>query len=174
MRGNTLIDFSVLLIMAALFLAGCEYEAPLTEEHSIAVDPAVLGLWEPAPDEGDDPAEDEQLMVLKYSDTEYLIHYPVGKDGTYYRGYPIRIGGILCVQLRIIGTEDGPSEKDEKRLFHVASYQWIDDKLEIKVLNTDLVSDDLKTTEELREAFLNNKENKELFVDPGLFRKISQ
>jgi len=82
-----------LLTAAVLLITGCEYESPLTKEHNIAVDSAVLGLWEAIPDKGEEPKQNERMMVLKYSGTEYLIHYPVGKDGAYFRGYPIKIGG---------------------------------------------------------------------------------
>ena len=41
-------------------------------------------------------------------------------------------------------------------------------------MNTDLVDRDLKTTEELRKAFLKYKDNKDLFKDALLFRKIGK
>ena len=157
----------MMFAMAVLLLAGCVYESPFTTEHSIAIDSAVLGLWEPKPDGGEEDSEqDELMMILKYSDTEYLIH-----DGIYYRGYPIELGGISCVQLQIIGTNDGPPEKDKPDLFYAVSYQLTNGELEIKKLNTDLVDDDLKTTEELQKAFLKHKDNKDLFKDLGVFRK---
>ena len=121
-----------LLTIAALLITGCEYESPLTKEHNIAVDSAVLGLWEAIPDKGEEPKQNERMMILKYSGTEYLIHYPVGKDGVYFRGYPIKIGGVSCVQLQAIGTDDGPPEKDEKDLFHVVSHRLAGAELESK------------------------------------------
>jgi hypothetical protein len=162
----------VMFAMAVLLLAGCRYESPFTTEHRIAIDSAVLGLWEPKPDgDAEDPEQDELMMILKYSNTEYLIHYPTGKDGIYYRGYPIQIGGMSCVQLQVIGANDGPPEKDETKLFYAVSYELTEGELQIKTLNTDLVKDDLKTTEELRKAFLTHKDNKDLFKDLGVFRK---
>jgi len=161
----------VLLSIAVLLLVGCDYDSPFTKEHSIAIDSSVLGLWEPKTDAGEDSKQDELMMILKYSDTEYLIHYPTGKDGIYFRGYPIKIGSISCVQLQIIGTGDGPPKKDKTELFSAVSYQLTDGQLEIKTLDTDLVNDDLKTTDELRKAFLKHKDNKDLFKDPGVFRK---
>ncbi len=113
------------------------------------------------------------MIILKFSDTEYLIHYPPGgNDETYYRGYPIKIGGISCVQLQVIGTEDGMPKKDVKALFAVMSYELKKDILEIRTLNNDLVDDDLKTTEALVHSFLNHKDNKELFTNPVRFRKL--
>ena len=163
-----------LLSVAALLLAGCEYESPLTKEHNIAIDSAVLGLWEAIPDEGEDPKKNERMIILKYSDTEYLLHYPVGDDGLYFRSYPIKMGGVSCVQLQVIGTKAGPPEKDEKNLFHVVSYQLASDELEIKILNSGLVDDDLKTTEALTQSFLKHKGNKKLFINPGRFRRIEE
>ncbi len=163
-----------LLTVAALLLAGCEYESPLTKEHNIAIDSAVLGLWEAIPDEGEEPKKNERMMILKYSDTEYLLHHPVEDDGLYFRSYPIKIGGVSCVQLQVIGTKAGPPEKDEKNLFHVVSYRLASDELEIKTLNTGLVDDDLKTTEALTQSFLKHKGNKKLFINPGRFRRIEE
>lgn len=164
-----------MFVTAILLLVGCEYESPLTKEHNIAVDPAVLGVWEPIQVTDDKAKQDERMIILKYSDTEYLIHYPSGgRDQAYYRGYPIKIGGVSCVQLQIIGTDEGPLQKDEKGLFSVASYHLTAGKLEINLLNTDLVDDALKTSAELRQAFLKHKDNKELFEDPGVFRKIKK
>ena len=160
----------MLFVLAAVFFVGCNYEAPLTEEHKVSVDPAVLGLWKPSVAEGEEP-EDEQMVILKYSDTEYLIHYPV-EDGIYYRVYPIKIGGVSCVQTQAIGTNEGPVEKDTKELFGVVSYKLIDGKLEVKTLNTELVSDKLKDSESLRKEFIKNRDNKELFTNPGIFKRV--
>jgi hypothetical protein len=167
-------SLAILPVVVLLFLAGCEYEAPLTEEHSISIDQSVLGLWEPVPDKGEQPDQNERMMVLKYTETEYLIHYPIGKDGMYFRGYPIKIGGVPCVQIQIIGTAEGNLDKDNKELFHVVSYQLSNGELIIKTLNTNLVNHDLKDSEALKKAFLKHKDNKDLFRDPGRFRKIEK
>ncbi len=164
---------AVLLMIMVLFFAGCKYDTPLTKEHAIPVDSSVLGLWEPQSDEREESGADERMMILKYSDTEYLIHYPPGgNDETYYRGYPIKIGGISCVQLQVIGTEDGMPKRDVKDLFHVVSYELKKGILEIRTLNTDLVDNHLKTTEALVQAFLNHKDNKDLFTNSVRFKQI--
>ncbi len=162
---------AMLLIVAVLFLAGCEYEAPLTEEHSIPVDSSVLGLWEIIPDSDKKSDAPERMMLLKYTDTEYLIHHPTGEDGLYFRGYPIKIGDVSCVQIQWIGTAEGDIKKDD-RDYNVVSYNFSNGELVIKTLNTDLVDDDLKDSEALKKAFLKNKDNKDLFTDPGKFRKV--
>ena len=165
---------TALLMGTVLLFCGCEYEAPLTEDHTIAIDSAVLGLWEAIPDEGEEPDQDERMMILKYSTTEYMIHYPVKDDGMYFRAYPVKLGDVSCVQLQAIGTSEGPPKKDEKNLFHVASYRLANGELEIKLLNADLVDDDLKTTEVLTQSFLKHKGNKKLFINPGGFRRVTK
>lgn len=165
---------TALLMGTVLLFCGCEYEAPLTEDHPIAVDSSVLGLWEFIPDAGKEKEGNERMMILRYSDTEYMIHHPVRDDGIYYRAYPIKIGGVSCVQLQAIGTKAGPPDKKEKNLYHVASYRLKNAELEIKILNTELVDDDLKTTEALTQSFLKNKGNKKLFINPGRFRRIEK
>jgi len=162
----------VLSIVVVLLLAGCVYEAPLSEEHNIPIDTAVLGLWEPVPDEGEEPDPDERMMVLEFSDTEYLVHHPVKKSGLYYRAYPIKIGDVSCVQLQVIGTGDGPPGEDSDEVYHVVSYALMDGTLVVKTLNTDLVDDDLEDSESLQKAFLEHQGNKDLFTNPGRFRRV--
>ena len=100
------------------------------------------------------------MMILKFSSTEYIIHYPVRKNAMYFRAYPIKVGGVSCVQLQAIGSNEGPPDQGEKGLYHVASYQLSDAKLEIKLLNEKLVDDELKKSADLPLAFLKHKENK--------------
>ena len=169
-----MIKLRPLLFLSAvtLLFAGCEYESPLTTEHNIPIDSALLGIWENVPDsEKKSESKNEHMMVLKYSETEYLIHYPTGSDGIYYRGYPIKIGNVSCVQLEVVGTEDGPLDHKEKDLFHVASYEFKQDFLEVRLLNTDVVDDELKGTDALRKTFVENIDSKELFEEPNRFRK---
>ena len=151
-------------------MCGCEYETPLTEKHTTPIDLAALGLWETVLENSDE--EKERMMILKFSSTEYIIHYPVRENAMYFRAYPIKVGGVSCVQLQPIGSNEGPPDQGEKGLYHVASYQLSDVKLEIKLLNEKLVDDELKKSAELTRAFLEHKENKNLFVNPVKFRRI--
>ena len=112
------------------------------------------------------------MKILKFSSTEYIIHYPVGENAMYFRAYPVKVGGVSCVQLKAIGSNEGPPDQGEKGLYHVASYQLSDAKLEIKLLNEKLVDDELKKSVDLPRSFLKNKENKNLFVNPVKFRRI--
>lgn len=158
--------------VAVFLLAGCIYDEPLTTDHSIAIDSAILGLWAEVTPEGETAPSDPELIILKFSETEYLIHYPPrADDGIYYRGYPIEIGGISCVQLQVIGDRNGSVGKVTKR-YNVVNYELKEGELEIRLLNTQLVSDDLKTIDELVRAFLEQKDHEALFNDVGIFRRV--
>lgn len=162
---------SVIAVALVLSFVGCQYLAPLSKEHTIAIDPAVVGLWEEVP-EGDKPSDpDGRMLILKYSETEYLVHYPTKKDEMYYRAYPIKIAGIPCVQIELIENADGNVDKGDRK-YQVATYTISKGELEIKTLNTDLVDKDLRNTVSIRHAFLKNKDNKDLFSNPGKFRRI--
>jgi hypothetical protein len=168
---------NIFMIALIFLIAGCEYETSLTDEHKIPVDKAVLGLWEAVPEKGmvSDPKDKisdskERLMVLKYTDTEYLIHYPTGEEGFYFRGYPVRIGGISCVQIQLIGDSHGSIKTDERK-YQVVSYQFVNGELEIKTLNTELVDKNIKDRNKLKTSFLINKNKGELFRNPVKFRK---
>lgn len=159
------------LLAAAFLLGGCRYEAPLTEAHDREIDPAVLGVWESIPPAtGKEPSR--RLLVLAYSPTEYLIHYPVGSEGIYFRGYPVEVAGVACVQLQTIGTAKGIPAADNRRLFHVAAYEVSGDRLTVRTLNTERVPESLRTREALRAAFAAAHTQSDLFTVPVHFRRI--
>ena len=59
-------NYIMMMFATSIFLlVGCQYEAPLTNEHNIAVDPAVLGVWEPIQDKDDKPQQDETDKIDK-------------------------------------------------------------------------------------------------------------
>ena len=164
--------FSILAAVFTLILAACTYDAPITEEHSIPIDQALLGLWEPLPRDDQGPGDMEQLLVLKFSDTEYQIINIDGDSVTYFRGYAIEVEGVPAVQLEFLGDDDGPVDETAEKRYSVASYQLVNGELEVSFLNTDLVDEDLETSEAIRQAFVAHKDDKDLFTNPVMFRKI--
>lgn len=163
----------VFLAAVILIAIGCDYQVPLTEEHTIAIDRAVLGLWEEVPKGDKPPNPDERMLILRYSDTEYLIHYPAGKDGLFFRGYPIRVGGVPCVQVQLIGSYDGDLGKEDRK-YQVIRYALSNGILEVRTLDTKLVDKNLSDSASLRQAFFKSKDNKDLFQDPVRFRKVNE
>jgi len=167
------------MVLALLFLAaaiGCVYKAPLAEKQNLPIDPAVLGAWEESSVSNTVSAGSvpEQMLILKFTDTEYLIHYPTGSKGLYYRGYPIKVGGISCVQLQVVGSAQEPTQEAE-RLFTVVAYSVATNgELEVRTLNTKILDEKrLETTEELKKAFLAHEKDPDLFANPGVFKKVA-
>ena len=165
---------TVLFSAVVLLSAGCRYEAPLTEEHVVPVDPKLLGLWEEMRD-GDDDEKPNRMLVLKFSDTEYLIHYPMtGDEIMYWRAYPVKVGGVSCVQIQLLSSDDGRPAEGVTRLYQVMGYKIEDGVLGTVPMEEKLVDDDLGTSAEIKEAFLKNKDNKNLFPesDASFFKKV--
>lgn len=181
-----------------LFAVGCEYRQPLATEHSIAIDPNVLGHWEPLPGQKKEGKWDDQILILKYSDTEYLVCYTLLDNGKrvtgYFRAYSMEISGVPSVQLQYLGANElesnatllshirGDSDERQDRVievdkhpkvFGVVRYDLKSDTLKISVLNKDLVDGGLTTTEELTKAFVEHKDDRHLFVNPRRYRRIT-
>jgi hypothetical protein len=163
--------FFLTMVLSAFLSTGCVYEVPVMEEHTVPVDTAVLGHWESVPD---DPSEKaDRMLVLKYSDTEYLVHYPTGEDGMYFRAYGVRIGELSAVQIELIGTHKGPL-RDKGNRYHLLTYSLDGGRLTIKTLNSDLISEKIGTSAELRDAIGKQAGNPDLFTNPGVFRKVTE
>lgn len=159
------------MVATLLTMGGCNYYAPLTEEHTVPIDPAVLGLWEELPfgvKMSDPPDERRQrILILKYSPTEYLVYFFKGDGGFYFRAYPINIESVACVQLELIGTSVGDAEKKDTK-YGVVSYVLLNGQLELEILNENLVGPSLRDSASLRKAFRENRAN-ERFFEPLLF-----
>lgn len=154
-------------LLLGLLLTACVYETPLTPRHDIPIDQAVLGTWNLVSEDD----SDEQLRILRFSDTEYLVGNVDNDDELYFRAYAIEIAGVSAIQLEFLGDNKRPVRGDDRYL--VASYRFVDGLLEVQTLNTELVDDELTDSESLKAAFIEHKENPELFNDPGLFERMA-
>ena len=158
-------------LVATLCSVGCLYTVPVTEEHSVPVDPAVLGLWEEVP-EGEGRAEaPPQMLVLQFSQTEYLVEYPVGKEAFYFRAWPVKVAGLTAVQLQVIRDNEG--RLTTPKPYHVVAYQAREGMLEVRTLNDDLVGREFATPKALVAAIEAHRDDPELFREPGRFRRVA-
>lgn len=159
----------LVFLLGIPLLAACVFDVPFTTDHAISIDQTILGAWESVPAENDDPV---QTRIFRYSETEYVVHYLEDDWDIYFRAYPINIGGVSAIQLEVLGDKDEVVEKDAAERYMIATYRLLDNKLEVRTLNSDLVSPDIKDSGLLRAAFLKHKDNPELFNDPGLFKRV--
>lgn len=161
---------SCVALIFLFVLAACQYVVPLSEDHNINIDSALLGHWAMLPDQNDPGGSIDSMTILQFSETEYLINYVSEGSGMFFRAYLIEAGEQTLLQLQLLGTDEGPAEDSaNEHRYIVARYVLQQDRLEITTLNTELVSRDLMDSESLMQAYLANLDNPELFTGSGLF-----
>ena len=159
-----------IILAALLLIAGCEYKEPLSEKQNIPIDETLIGQWDALPENTDTSPVKDSIVVLKLSSTEYLIHYYTGSGSMYFRAYPLKIGSVECLQLHLLGYQDGKLARDDAP-FQVAKYTFSGDVVEIRMMNTSVISPKLGSNAAIRDAFIKNQANDTLFRDPGKFRR---
>jgi preprotein translocase subunit SecD len=170
-KSKTMKLSTLVTALAALVIGACEYDVPITTDHDIPINRSFLGTWEAVPQEDDDKI---RMQVLEFSDTEYLVHYFEGDESLYFRAYQIKIENTHAIQLELIGDDKESIDHDKNDRFMVASVRLLEGKLEVRTLNTELVSAQLADSQSLKDAFIANIKNPELFNDPGFFRRPTE
>lgn len=160
------------LIALICTLSACVFDVPLTTEHNIPIDKEMLGLWEALPEDLDKSEEPDRLLILRFSDTEYLVEHSNGGSSLFFRAWLAEIEGVRFVQLEVLGDNIEPVGEGDTDLYSVTSYQLTDDELIVTELNTALVNKDLPSSEALRAAFIAAKGSEDLFVEPLVYRKL--
>jgi hypothetical protein len=163
----------IFILAIMLTIAGCEYQEPLSEKQNLPIDESLVGQWNAVPDSGDTSPVNDRIVVLKLSGTEYLVHYYTGSGSMYFRAYPLKVGNIECLQLHLLGYQDGRLARDDAP-FQVAKYTLLGDTVEIRMMNTSIVGSRNSGSAELRDAFIKNQANDKLFRDPGKFRRAKK
>lgn len=155
----------------AIAFAGCNYESPLVEKDTVPVGTELLGVWDLIPDEEKPDQEKLEALILKFSDTEYVIQYPRrDKETLFFRAYLIKIEDMTCLQTQLIGSEAGPADAKDRK-YDVLSFGIDGGILKIAMLNTEIVNKAEKSSEKLREALISNRDNPKLFINETRFRK---
>ena len=162
-----------LLAFLAIFLAaGCVHQTPLSTEHTIAIDPQLVGLWEKIPAEAKGDPDEDRMVVLAWSETEYLAQHPMGEKGEFYRVYLVEIGGRTVIQAQSVGNSVGRQFPPDRMVYPVLSYEIVEGILIISSLNPEIVDEEITDSAALREEFLKNKDKPGLFNPPSHFRRV--
>lgn len=158
----------MLMCVACALLAGCDYTVPLVETPAAEIDATVVGLWQ----RSGKNAEAENLLVLPLGKHEYLVVFPVGsKDAMFARGCLWRSEAITLIQLDWFGTAQAKLPED-KRTFQFVSYAVEGHSIKLRLLNPDVVTKDLKLSEALAKAIVDNQDNPKLFRGEMVFQKV--
>jgi hypothetical protein len=161
------------LLAIVLLLAGCEYEVALSDPMGLPIDDAVLGTWTKLDEHGEVGRNPDQISIFQFHNGEYLV-VARGPDPIYFRGYPILINDIPCVQMKVLEDADElrKSEADTQNkgtLYMVVQYTIEDGRLMVSSLNTEIITRDIASTEELLEAVQAHADDPDLFGEKDTY-----
>lgn len=159
------------LLAAFIFAMGCVYEEPFAKHDNSRIDEKLLGHWKFSEDNKDKGKI--EMLIMKYSDTEYLVKYITGDNPFYFRAYNVTIGDIKAVQVQWIGLEKGILEQDSRK-YNLLKYTLDRDSLEIRFINDSLISKDIRNSSTLRDKVMENSKNPGLFNIPGKFERVKK
>jgi hypothetical protein len=157
-----------LMVMAVCgMLLGCDYTVPLVKTPAMGIDPGIVGLWQRVKEDG----QSESLLVLPLGKQEYMVSYPAGsKEAMFARACLCSGAGRTLIQLEWFGTAAAVVPEDN-RVFQFASYTVDGDLFSVRMLNADIVSREVKSSDELARAIADNKDKPDLFLSEMVFRK---
>ncbi len=160
----------LIMCLAGVWLAGCDYTVPLVQTPAVDLDNALVGRWQKT---GSDGGKD-QLLVLPLGQREVLVVFPADtKDAMFARGSLWRQADLVLMQLNWFGTAQGKLPTDT-RTYQFASFDIAGDTLRVRLLNPDTVDKAAASTEALQQAILANQANPKLYRDAMTFRKIAE
>jgi hypothetical protein len=152
-----------------LLLGSCVFESPFEKEAKIAVDPTLIGRWEQVSD--DAKRAPERMLVLKHSDNEYLVEYPMGEKAMFFRAFAVELAGAEFIQIQLIGTADGPV-KPGNRKYHLVKVTVKGDSMEMATIDPDLIGREHADPTQMKAAFNEHKDDPKLFGKPEKFRRL--
>ncbi len=159
----------ILTCIVGMLMAGCDYTVPLVRMPEVAIDTDLIGKWERTAKGG----EVESLLVLPLSKVEYLVVFPAGeKNEMFAKGCLWSNDSRTLIQLDWIGTAQ-PKLPENDRTFQYVSSSVEGNTLTLRLLNPDVVSKDIVSSEALAQAIADNKDNPKLFREEMIFQKVN-
>lgn len=167
MTTKRTISGPMILLVAGLLLAGCDYTVALVETPAVEIDRTVVGLWQRTVEDG----RTERLLILPLDARRYLVSYPAGTpDALFAEACIWRGQDRVLVQLDWIGT--GRAKLPETgRTFQYAAYEVSGDALAVRLVNPAVVSKEIDSSAELSRAVAENQHKPAFFRDPMTFVK---
>ncbi len=161
---------SACIMMVCLLLVGCVYEVPLATESQQDVDKALLGTWQTVEADG----KVRELLVLPLGAKEYLVSYPSkAPDGMFFRAFVAQAGPMPIMQFQFLGVANGEAP-DGRRVYHFGTFRLDGPQLVLRLINPEVVSKDVTSTEALVKAMAAQRENPALFAEPVTFQRLGK
>lgn len=164
----------IAVVLPLWLLSGCIYDVPLTVKTNIPIKKELLGLWEfePAPEQKDE--QKFTMLVLGFNNNEYVIRYGEEADIVYLRAYHVKLDDLVSlIQIQCIGSQKAPLNSKDTSVYDLVKYKLEGDNLTIEILNPDVIDKNCKSSRELRKKILANKNNKKLFYESAVFKKVN-
>lgn len=147
-----------LLPVILMFLAGCDYEVPLSKTAAAPANAALTGKWTGESFEGK-----KAVLEIKTSGADYSVNYSEGSDTLTFQGFEVKAAGLNMIQLALENNEDAK--------YLLVKYSLTPEGLSVYRLNTAVVSAKCQTTEELLSDLTVHRQNRVLFTEPLKFTK---
>ena len=139
---------------AALLLAGCNYDVPLTAKPTRNVDERLLGVWL-----GGDDGKDT-MTVRQFDEATYVV----AMDHDLYRAYHSDFAGTAFLSVQELNH-------DRLYLYLTATLSADGHQLTVRTVSTKVVPEKTKSRTALQKLIQANLANPALFGDPVIFTR---
>ena len=120
---------------------------------------SLLGIWKYVPKNNDE--EEVAMLIYEGNDREYTITYLEGKDAMVFRGYLVDVKGVKILNVQWLTR---PKSDEPEYIFY--RYTIKDSKLYAQPMNTDVISTEIDSQEDLIRRVIENIKNPLLFNTP--------
>ena len=153
--------FAAMLLVAGLFLSGCNYDVPLTAKPTRKIDSRLIGDWV-AVDK--DSKEEDQMHVRKLDDVTYVV----SMDKDIYRAFHSDFAGTAFLSVQDLNSTE--------RLYVYVTYQLSADgrQLSVFTVNTKVVPEETKGRAALQKLIKQQLANPKLLNEPMVFTRKSR
>ncbi|HTL68412.1 MAG TPA: hypothetical protein VL200_12175 [Lacunisphaera sp.] len=155
---KTKAPLSWFLLAGGLLLAGCNYDFPLTEKPTRAIDPRLLGNWVSF---DKDDQKLEQMSVRQLDGNAYVV----AMDGDLYRVTHSDIGDAALVSVQDLQ----PGEFHGKYAYYAWELSADGRQLSVKGVRTKIVPEDTKDAAAAQKLIRDNLANPDLYGEPKVF-----
>ena len=153
--------FFPILALLLVLGTGCDYRVALVEDPSITMNTELVGMWEYR----DQRDRRNRLLVLPMDAEQFLVVLTHENEPSLYgRATKWEKGEKSLIQLDWIGTERRVVPEADGARFQYVKYALDDDTLRFRLVSTDVLPEDVKSSKELLQLI------DEHWDDSGFFR----
>ena len=151
-------------LLAAFFLAGCIYEAPLVPKPVQPVDARFIGNWTQAANPGN------RMFIRAFDSEQYVIMTVDGTNTGTYRAYTCDVEGLALANVQDLAPGSSAALK-----WAFFSYRLnASGQLVVRMINDKVLTPQTTTSAGLRDVIRENLQNPSLFLEETVYEKVPQ